>query len=176
MSGDKGAVLNLDVARKACIVHHNNIVAEPAIVRPVCIGHQEGMGPDDRGPVLFGTAVNGHILTDAALIADAQERALTAVFEVLGGAPQRRADPEVAVPTDGRPAVNDGVRTDVCSVAGTDVFADHSIGADVDILPEFGLRMDGRGGMNAHVCSAISIACSSASAASLPFTVVVPTK
>src|SRR5919109_1440809 len=83
MAGDEGTILHLDIARQAGVVDHDDVVAQTAIVCHMGIGHEKRMRPDAGHPILFGTAVDRHVLADAGMIADTQERALAAVFEIL---------------------------------------------------------------------------------------------
>src|SRR5919108_3037284 len=174
MAGDEGTILHLDIARQPRIVDHNNIIAQTAIVRHMCIGHEKIMRPNAGDPVLFGTAVDRHVLADAGMVADTQERALAAVFEVLRRPPQGSTDADVTVLADAGPALNHRMRTNNCPCAKTRMLADHRVWADADPFPKLSLRMDGGCGMDLHTDSAIIMACSSASAANLPLTVAWP--
>src|SRR5919109_2927042 len=174
MAGDEGTILHLDIARQPRIVDHNNIIAQTAIVRHMCIGHEKIMRPNAGDPVLFGTAVDRHVLADAGMVADTQERALAAVFEILRRPPQDRADADVTVLADARPPLNHRMRADDRPCAEAHMLADHGVRADADPICQLSLGVDGSRGMDAHTCSMMIMACSSASAANLPFTVARP--
>src|SRR5512139_1108493 len=68
---DDGMITDGDVPGKACRIGHNNMVAEPAIMCHVHVGHQNAFRPEGGDPPpLDGSTVDRDILPDDVVMAD----------------------------------------------------------------------------------------------------------
>ena len=80
-----GPVLHHDMAAQGGGVGHDHMIADPAIMGDMGIGHQHVVVTDHRNSAAFDTtAMDRNIFADQVMIADGQRGFLAAIAEILG--------------------------------------------------------------------------------------------
>ena len=70
-AGDRGVVVNVDVAAQQRGVGHDHAAADAAIVGDVAAGHDEAVAAERGDAVfLFGAAIDRHAFADDVVVAD----------------------------------------------------------------------------------------------------------
>ncbi len=113
------------------------MLAEHAIVRDVCAGHDEAVRPyDGRTAAARGAAVDGRVLANDAVRADDERGVLALVAEILCLAAKHgeRRDPRPRA--DGRSAADHDVRVERDAILQRHLVADDGEGADSDVRTE----------------------------------------
>ena len=102
------------------------------IVPDVRVGHEKIMRADHGLPVGFGRAVNGDVLAENVVVADAQARRLVPVFQILRRVADDTARVKRIVRADGRQAREINVRPDDAVRAQLHAFVNHGIRPDAN--------------------------------------------
>ena len=130
------------------LVHHDDVVAEKAVMRDVAIGHDEILITKRSGRAFLGAAVDGDELPDDILRTDLGKGRLALIGEILGFMTNHGIHVDCVVIPKFGPAgeVNAGqdlvVGADLDPVFDDDVRADRVIDPDLDMLSDDGARVD----------------------------------
>ena len=96
--------MNVDVTAQQRGVGDHDVIAQPAIVGHVAIGHQVVMTADGSETVLFFRgAIDGHAFADGVVIADRDAGIAAAIAQILGLGADDHIRIDVVVFADRRP-------------------------------------------------------------------------
>ena len=133
-AADHDTILDDCVSCKHRRVAHDNAVAEYAVVRDVCIRHQQAVVADTRLLALARRTVYRRTLADRRAVADERIALFTLKLQILRHLTNRRALEDMAVAPDLRPFLDDDVWTDLRSLADLDMIRDDRVWPDLHAL------------------------------------------
>lgn len=143
-----GVIPDGHVPSKAAIVRKDDVIAELAIMRNVAIAEKQIVRADASGQLFVGAAMYGAVLAEDIVISDLEGGWLTNVFKILGFPSNQREGEKLITFPESRGAFEHDVGVENTIVAKGDVCADDAVGADADVLSEFGFRRNDGGGMD----------------------------
>src|SRR5579885_2822218 len=149
---DESTVADLYPSGKQGATANDDVVADPAIVRDVCILHHEIVVADDRDVALLASAMHGRTFAEDIAIADPDAPRHSAVFQVLRFVADNGGRVDNVVGSD----LGVAQHRDVANQTGARADADSSVkqaeGTDFDSGSEFDLGTNDRGRMDARGC------------------------
>src|SRR6185437_5200189 len=152
-SSDDGMITDGDVSRKACRIGHNNMVAEPAIVCHMHVGHQNALRPKrGHSTPLDGSPVHRDILPDSVVVADDDLGRLPLVSKVLWRPSDRSKRMHLVPLPNLRPPINRHMREQSASLSDCDMLPDYTEWPDLNVTIEARLGMNDRCRMYLHAC------------------------
>src|SRR5882762_1754317 len=125
---EHGIVSDLDVTGKRRDIGKDRVVADPAIMRDMHIGHDPVVVADARNArVLHGAAAESAIFADGVAVADLERRRLPTVFLVLGRSAERTESENSILSSYASSPLDQHVRPDRGPLPYRDVLADYRI-------------------------------------------------
>ncbi len=138
-SGDDGVVIDLDVSGEGAVVREDDVVTDLAVVGDVGVGKEEVVRAETGGRPVDGATVDGSVLAKDIAITGDERGGFAGVFEILGFGADGGEGKEFVVLSEFAVAMNDDVRMELASISEADVGLDDAVGADFDVVAEFGL-------------------------------------
>src|SRR5216683_6828570 len=148
-AADRHPILDRDVPGQARVVDDDDVVAEHAVVRDVARAHHQAVAADGRVVALVGGAMDGDVLADHRVVAQAHaHRRALAELEVLGHAADDCPVPDPAAGPDPDPALQHRVGTDLRPGRHRHLGADHGVRPDARVGGQLRGAVDDGGGMD----------------------------
>src|SRR5882672_5132854 len=140
---EHGIVPDLDVTGKRRHIGKDRVVADPAVVRDMHVGHDPVVVADARDArVLHGAAAESAVLADGVAVADLERRRLPGLFFNETATAERAESENAILRSYARSPLDHHVRSDRRSLPDLDVFLDDRIRSHRDSGGEL------RSGMN----------------------------
>jgi hypothetical protein len=137
-----GIVTDLDFTGQAHIINQDHIIADPAVVRDMCIGHDQAIVTDDCLSERPGTLVYGDAFPDNRVVADFDMGNFTLIFKILWYGRDDRSREDLAVFPDPGPVENGYVGTDPGSLPYFHILTDDRKSIHHGSRCDAGFRMD----------------------------------
>jgi len=160
---------DVDVARKRGRIGEDRVIAHPAIMGDMGVGHEQVGATHVRDTATLGcAAVEGDVFADGIAVADLQPGGFAVVFEILRGLTDRREGKDAIGLADAGGPAQDDVRTDAGAGGNLDLRADDAERADLDVIGDPRLGIDERLRVNHDAVSRTAPMRSATQATSLP--------
>ena len=141
---ERGMIVNVNVSCQQGIVGNDDVVAQLTIVGNVGACHQEVVITDMSDALfLFRCPVDGRALADNIVVADDHFGIATGIADVLRLTADHRVGVNVIVATDGDITHQGHVVFQLCSASDAHLRPDNAIGPDLDVIVDFGTRVNG---------------------------------
>lgn len=140
-----------NVSRQACRIGHNNMVAEPAIMRHMHVGHQNALG-SKRGhaPSLDSSPIDRDIFADDVVMADDDLGGFPFISKVLWRPSNRRKRMHFIPLPDFRPPIDNRMGEEPAPLSDHDMLPHDAERPNFHVLIEVRLRMNDRCWMYLH--------------------------
>ena len=88
-----------------CIVAHDAVIADNAIMRKMTIGHDQAVIPDLGFPAVLGAPVNRYKFPDGGIVSNFYMCIFSFIFQILGNSSNNSAGKNAAVIADLAPSM-----------------------------------------------------------------------
>src|SRR5882762_4024078 len=125
---EHGIVPDLDVTRKCRHIGEDRVVADPAVMRDMHVGHDPVVAADARDSrILHGAAAESAVFADGVAITDFERSLFTGVFLVLGRSAERAESVNAVLSSYAGSPLDHHVRPDRGPLPYLDVLADDRV-------------------------------------------------
>src|SRR5262249_24044502 len=146
-----GPVFDGDVSAERGCVSHDDVTADLAIVRDVCIGHDQVAVANSCAASAFErAAIDGDVLPNLVAVADFQTRGLACVGQILRSHADCSKGKEAIIFAYLRRSLDRDVRDQMASFADFDAGADYAVRADLAGRMNLRVRVDDGCGVDGH--------------------------
>lgn len=149
-ASDDDVVLDGDVTSEGGHVGHDDVVADLHVMGEVGVGEEMVVRPNDGGLAVRRGSVDGAVLAEHVVIADAHLGGASAILEVLGPAADAGEGKHLVVGAEDGVPFDDDVGMEDGPRAEHDVLPEDAVGADSAILGDLCTRVKDSGGMDAR--------------------------
>src|SRR5690625_3115214 len=155
-SAKNGEILDMDMSGESCVIAHDHVVSDDAIVGYMRIGEEIVAVADYRKVAVIGRRMDRGKFTENILIADFQTRFAAGVFQILRFEADACVRTKFAISPERLETIDGGVMVYMAAVAERHFATDKCIRSDNAVGTDFCALFDDRGRVNFRCLRACS--------------------